>query len=68
MERLIIEPVNEGYSFNQIDNTMTVGELIELLQEFDESSKIYFSFDNRYTVGGFRSSMIEVEEAEENEE
>lgn len=67
MERVIIEPVNEGYSFNQIDNTMTVGELIELLQEFDENAKIYFSFDNRYTVGSLRSSMIEVEEAEENE-
>lgn len=69
MERLIIEAHGgEGYSFSQIQNTMTVGELIAALQEYDEDAKIYLSYDNRYTVSGLNSSMIEAEEAGEEEE
>lgn len=69
MERLIIEAHGgEGYSFSQIQNTMTVGELIAALQEYDEDAKIYLSYDNRYTVSGLNSSMIEAEETDEDEE
>ena len=69
MERLIIEAHGgEGYSFSQIQNTMTVGELIAALQEYDEDAKIYLSYDNRYTVSGLNSSMIEAEEAGDEEE
>lgn len=69
MERVIIETFGgEGYSFSQIQSTMTVGELIQLLQEYDEDAKIYLSYDNRYTVSGLTSSMIESEEADEDEE
>ena len=66
MERIVIDAQNEGYNFKQIQNTMTVGELIELLQDFDKDTKIYLSFDNRYTVGGLRAGMIEAEEADED--
>lgn len=69
MERLIIEAHGgEGYSFSQIQNTMTVGELIAALQEYDEDAKIYLSYDNRYTVSGLNFSMIEAEETDEDEE
>lgn len=68
MERVIIETFSQGYTFSQVDNTMTVGELIQLLQEYDENAKIYLSYDNRYTVSGLTSSMIESEEADEDEE
>lgn len=69
MERVIIETFGgEGYSFSQIQSTMTVGELIQLLQEYDEDAKIYLSYDNRYTVSGLNSSMIGSEKADEDEE
>lgn len=69
MERVIIETFGgEGYSFSQIQSTMTVGELIQLLQEYDEDAKIYLSYDNRYTVSGLNSSMIGNEKADEDEE
>lgn len=69
MERVIIEAFGgEGYSFSQIQSTMTVGELIQLLQEYDEDAKIYLSYDNRYTVSGLNSSMIGSEKADEDEE
>ena len=68
MERLIIDTRREGYNFDQVQNTMTVGELISLLQDYEEDTPIYFGFDNRYTVGGLTLGMIEAEEANEDEE
>ena len=48
---------------------MTVGELIDFLQEnFEEESPIYISHDNGYTYGSVSSnSFDEIEEDEENE-
>jgi hypothetical protein len=68
MERVIIETFRQCYAFSQVDSTMTVGELIAALQEYDEDAKIYLSYDNRYTVSGITSGMIEAEEADEDEE
>ena len=58
----------EGYAPDQIARTMTVGELIEFLNNFDEDEKIYLSHDNGYTYGGITAYRFEeVEEETENE-
>lgn len=56
-QRIIkIEAKREGYSINQVRNTMTVGELIVYLEQFDEDDKVYLSHDNGYTYGGISES------------
>lgn len=49
---LIIEVKREAYSLEGVMNTMTVGELIDYLSQFDEESPVYISHDNGYTYGG----------------
>lgn len=51
---VIIEASRESYSPEQVRNTMTVKELIEILSEYDEDAKVYLSHDNGYTYGGIR--------------
>ena len=70
-EVIIIEAQREGYSINQCYRTMTVGELIQVLQQFEEDSPIYFSHDNGYTFGSLREENIDCrydDEEETNEE
>ena len=74
---LTINAHREGYAPDQIASTMTVGELIEFLNNFDEDEKVYLSHDNGYTYGGITASRFEdgitasrfeeVEEETENE-
>ena len=65
---LTINAYREGYAPDQIASTMTVGELIEFLNNFDEDEKVYLSHDNGYTYGGITVSRFEeVEEETENE-
>ena len=65
---LTINAHREGYAPEQIASTMTVGELIEFLNNFDEDEKVYLSHDNGYTYGGITASRFEeVEEETENE-
>ncbi len=68
MEFLRIETLREGYGIDQIRKTMTVGELIELLSEFDEDTPVYLSFDNGYTYGGITSGRIEVDYSNEEDD
>lgn len=42
---VIIEASREGYSPEQVRNTMTVKELIEILSEYDEDAKVYSQDD-----------------------
>lgn len=64
---VFIEGRRDGYGTDQIRNTMTVGELIAYLQDFDEDAKVYLKNDNGYTFGSITSSSFE-EEWEEDEE
>lgn len=64
--RIIIDARREGYGTDQIDRTMTVGELIEALQEYDEDAKIYLSHDRGYTFGGITMERISEEYEEED--
>jgi len=70
---VIIEAQRTGYSTSQVDRTMTVGELIKMLQGYDEDSLVYLSHDNGYTYGGidyndFYENEIEEEEEDEDNE
>ena len=64
---IIIETTREGYGIDQIKRTMTVGELIDFLSDYDESQPIYLSFDKGYTYGGITEYCIHEKEDEEYE-
>ena len=69
MEKLIIETEREGYSIDQVEKTLTVGELIELLHYYDEDAPVYLSFDGGYTYGGLREGRFDTwDEGTEEEE
>lgn len=67
-EILILDAEREGYSVGQIKRTVTVGELIEILSEYDEDTPIYLSHDRGYTYGGIRESRFHVEEQEDEDD
>ena len=69
-EVLIIEANREGYSIEQAENertAITVGELISLLEDFDEDTKIYISNDNGYTYGSVTEYRIREDWVDEDE-
>ncbi len=68
MEYLRVETLREGYGIDQIRKTLTVGELIELLSEFDEDTPVYLSFDNGYTYGGITESRVEIDYSNEEDD
>lgn len=56
---LYINAQREGYGIDQIRHTMTVGELIRYLEDFDEDTPVYLKHDNGYTYGGIRWNSFE---------
>jgi len=48
---LIINAKRNGYAPDQCGKTMTVGELMGYLEDFDPDDKIYLSHDRGYTYG-----------------
>lgn len=61
--KLYIEGRRNGYEPEQCGRTMTVGELIAFLEDFDEDTEIYLNNDNGYTYGNIdEQSFIEEEE------
>ena len=50
--KLYINANRTGYAPDQIRHTMTVGELIDALREFDEDAQVYLRHDGGYTYGG----------------
>ena len=67
MQVLIMEANRTGYGTDQIRRTMTVGELIAFLSEYDEDTLIYTSQDNGYTYGGILYENFREEETEGEE-
>ena len=63
---LIINAKRNGYAPKQCGNTMTVGELTRVLEDFDPDDKIYLSHDNGYTYGSI--SLRDLEEREDMDE
>lgn len=49
--KLFINANRNGYEPAQCGHTMTVGELIAFLEDFDEDALVYLRHDNGYTYG-----------------
>lgn len=65
---VLIEANRQYYGTDQIRSTMTVGDLINLLSDYDEDTPIAISNDNGYTYGRIGWDDIREEEIEEEEE
>ena len=61
MEAIYIHGKRNGYAPEQCGRTLTAGELIEFLEQFDESTPIYLKNDNGYTYGSITECDIEEE-------
>ena len=51
MNVVFINGNRDGYSIKQCGDTLTVGELKELLEDFNDDTPIYLNNDNGYTYG-----------------
>ena len=58
MANLFIQNIRNGYAPDQCGNTMTVAELIEYLEQFEEDTKVYISNDNGYTYSPIRENSF----------
>ena len=67
---VIINANRQGYGTDQIRDTMTVGDLIDALSEFDPEARIMVGNDRQsygwYTYGGI--TIRDIEESGEEEE
>ena len=60
--------MREGYAIEQIKRTMTVSELRDFLEYYEDETPVYLSFDNGYTYGGITESNFELEENYDEED
>ena len=65
---LFINGKRNGYSPEQCGRTLTVGELIEILQGYDPDMEVYLKNDNGYTYGSITDYDIYEDEVDEEEE
>ena len=65
MAALFIEGRRSGYSPDSCGRTMTVGDLIEYLSQFDEDMPVFLKNDNGYTYGEIKHYCIGEHETEE---
>lgn len=56
--KLLLEANREGYATDQVGSTMTVRDLIEYLEQYDDETPIFISNDRGYTYGAIRGSRI----------
>ena len=49
---IIIKSHRDGYNLQQVESTMTVGQLIAHLQRFNDNEKIFVSHDGGYMYSG----------------
>lgn len=68
MKALFIEGRRNGYNPSQCGRTMTVGDLIAYLEQFDEDAPIYLKNDNGYTYGSIDEMSFEEHDDEEGDE
>jgi hypothetical protein len=58
---LIIDTNREAYGAEDLtDRTLTVGDLIAMLEEFDEDLPVVTVHDNRYTFGAIKFEDVHV--------
>lgn len=65
MKALFINGKRNGYTPAQCGRTVTVGDLIDFLEGFDEDMRVYISNDGGYTYGSITEWDINEEEVEE---
>lgn len=63
--KLIINAIRNGYTPEQCGNTLTVQELIEILEQYDGDMPVYLSHDNGYTYGSINEEDISDDEPED---
>jgi len=68
MKYLMIEGRREGYGPDQLRKTMTVGELMDYLSQFDEDTPVILNNDNGYTYGSITDSSFEDGNREDDED
>lgn len=68
MKKVLLETTRSGYSTDQVKNTLTVGQLIGILMDFDENEPVYFSNDDGYTYGGLNWETIREEDNDGEDE
>lgn len=71
MRYIALSTCREGYNVQQAEDyesALTVGELIEVLSQYDENTKVYFCNDHGYTYGSVTEDCIDEDEYEEEEE
>ncbi len=60
---VFLEASRDGYTPDQCKRTMTVGELIALLEQFDEDRPVYLRNDGGYTYGSIQElNFVDSEE------
>ena len=65
---VVFEAPRDGYTIKQIeDKALTIGEVIDILSQFDEDDLFVLSHDNGYTYGSIER-YPEYREVEEEEE
>ena len=67
MFALFLNTNRNGYSPAQCGSTMTVGELKELLDDYNDDTAIFFKNDEGYTYGSLDVSDIEDDYYDEDE-
>ena len=64
--KLFIEARREGYAVDQIRRTMTVGDLISMLEQYEEDTPVYLGHDPQsygfYTYGGITEDCFSEKE------
>ena len=63
--KIMINTNRNGYDTEQCGKTLTVGELIELLSDYDSDTPIYLKHDGGYSYGSITS--YDLEEAGDDE-
>lgn len=64
MKPLYLNACREGYEIGQIHSTMTTGDLIAFLEDFDPDTPVYLKHDGGYTFGGIRESSFDPDEGD----
>lgn len=68
MKVLLLEASRDAYSPENL-RTMTVGELMKFLEDFDEEMPVVLSHDGGYTYGGIKeTSFFEASDEMEDDE
>ena len=65
--KILINAHRNGYSSEGCGKTLTVKELKELLEDFEDDTEIFLKHDGGYTYGSINANDFENEEEEEEE-